>query len=385
MKKVIQIYPSIENRRNLNMMAPNDYEYIGEKRKKNSFIRLLYLIKPLRYIYKLFVNVAKIDLFYKIFFGTKNNTYAGMLFSMSTIYKGKLPWVLHILETPYVLTGYNYKLFLKKLPELEAILSSDNCKKILCANTQAFQLFKKYFSKKVIKKIIVSYDSPKIINFNRKKENNESKTINILFVGSIVNPYDFLVKGGLDVIRIFEKLGRKYDIKLTMRCRVPRKFKNRIIKNSNITLIEETLSLGDLFKLHKISDICIFPFHLYALGAFFNAMNFELPIVSLDTYAVSDYIENGVNGILIPKSKKISSYYDDDYPSNLRSKKFFNEMETVVDKRVIDNLCKALEYLIENPAKRIEMGQNGKKLLLTKFSIKKRNKILKKIFDEALR
>jgi glycosyltransferase involved in cell wall biosynthesis len=384
MKKVVQIYTSIENSRNLNMEPPKGYKYfVNINNRKNNFIKLLSLIKPLKKTYKIFVNITGIDIFYKIFFLPKQNSKADLIFSMSRIYEGKLPWVLHILETPSVLTGSNYKLFLKKLSKLENILSSDNCKKILCSNKEAFKLFEKYFSKKLINKIILSYDSPKIINFDRKKEKKKSKSINLLFIGSIVNPYDFLVKGGLDVLKVFEKLEKKYDIKLIMRCKIPKRFKDKIIKNSNITLIEETLSLEDLFKLHKISDLCIYPFHSYALGAFFNAMNFELPIVSLDTYAVSDYIENGVNGILVPKSKKISSYYTKDYPCNLRSKKFFNEMETIRDKKVIDGLYKAVGFLIENPDKRIKMGENGKELLSTKFSIKKRNKILKEIFDKA--
>ena len=56
-----------------------------------------------------------------------------------------------------------------------------------------------------------------------------------------------------------------------------------------------------------------------------------------------------------------------------------------IDSKVVEDLVEKTSILIENEELRRKMGRAGRQEIETgKFSIKKRNKKLKRIFDEAI-
>ena len=89
------------------------------------------------------------------------------------------------------------------------------------------------------------------------------------------------------------------------------------------------------------------------------------------------------NGILVKPSDRIKGYNFPAYPSNVRSKEFMEEIKNI-DKRVKNDIYYAAKKMIDNKKLRARLGKNGRRMAETKFSIKTRNKKLKKVFDEAI-
>ncbi len=384
MKKV-QIYPSIEGvhtvYQSLLDRPPEGYEFIGKKDSaKRKFLEGSRNYAILKHLYHGFVNVFKTTAIFDSLNETEILPEADMVFSMGYLYRGELPWVIDILDSPYCLAGHNYEIFMRDFGKIQEVLERDNCKKILCSHETSLDMMKKFFSEKVLEKTVLVRPG---INLPEQKEKKDSDKFRILFMGSISNPKDFYVKGGLETIKVFEKIQEKYDAELVIRCYVPEELKQSVINNKGIRLIEDKIPFAELVEIYRSSDVLLLPSHQYVLMAVLESMSYGLPVIGLDTFAVKDYIVDGVNGFVVPKSRKISSYNYEGYPTNTRDKKFVSETK-MIDEEVIGRLAEKVEFLINNPETKNEMGRNGMKWVNERFSIGGRNSILKEIFDEAL-
>jgi len=361
---------------------PQGYIFIqaleSKKQKTFNYLRNFSLIRK---IYSLFIKVFKTTKMLDLSDSPIEIEDVDLIFSRGYIYKGAKPYVIDVIDNIYCLAGYNYSLFIHNLKKIEKSLLEDNCKKIICANESSFQMMKKYFSDNVLKKTVLVRPAINLLDFENKRDN---KKIRFLFMGSINNPKDFDFKGGLNSIEVFDVLSKKYDnIGLVIRSQVPEEIKERIKSNSKINLMDNEISFEEIINLYSSSDILLCPSHTYlGLMALLESMSFKLPIVALDTYAAKDYVKDKYNGFVVPKSKNVNGYYDPSYPTNVRSKEFLKEIKNI-DNLVINNLVEKSEVLIENKNLRKRMGENSRKIIISKFSIPIRNKKLKRIFDEA--
>ena len=349
-------------------------------KSKTNLLNLIYNSKFIKFFYKKLVRkIVKVtDVFQK--FDIKKVPKNIDLIYSSIPLDIKFPYILEILDHPAAMVGYDYQFFVKNKKNLEKKLLSFFCKKIIVVNESSYKLMKQYFSEKVINKTILVGAAAKEQKF---KKNYNKKKINILFIGSLANPDDFYIKGGLETLEVFKKLSKEYlNIKLIMKCKLPKCMKEKY-SMKNIFFIEEPISNEEITKLYLDSDILLMPGHTYFLMAFLESMSFGLPIMALDTWSVRDYLINGKNALLIRPSDKIKSYNSEEYPLNIRSKEFIKEIKNI-DKRVISDICDALRKLIKDPKLRERLGKEGRRISKDKFSIEKRNKELKKIFDEAL-
>ncbi len=387
-EKIVQIYPSAYKLhtayRSLLSCPPEGYKIIGHsenyKRKLIDFLRNYKLVKR---IYHLFVNMFKSKAFYDSLIGKpKDMQEADLIFSTGELYFGNKPWILDVLDNPSSISGYNNYILAKNKAEIEKCLLSKNCKKILCSHQTSLDAIKNNFSKDIVKKsaVVMNSITPGKVARNKVKKDK----IRILFVGSINNPQDFYGKGGLEAIKSFEKISKENNAELIIRCKVPIEIKNMIKNIKNIVVIEKEISEEELVRLYSSSDIFLLPGHHFHLMAVLEAMSYGLPIIVLDTYAFKDYIKDKYNGFLVKKSDKIGGYFEKNYPNNVRTERFIEEIREV-DSEVINRLAEKLNLLIKNKKLREKMGKNGLKLVKTKFSIKRRNMQLKKIFDEALK
>jgi len=343
-----------------------------QKFKKNNLLKK---------IYRLIIALLNLNISKKILDKEVIPEDTDLILSMGSLYEGDKLWVVDILDNPYCLAGYNYSLFIKNKKKIEGILLSKNCKKIVCANESSVDLIRKNFSEELIKKTCLVRPAirPSSIKPVLKNPNN----FQILFMGSTTNPEDFYVKGGLETINTFEKLQKYFkNITLVIRCAVPKELLKRVKNNSRIELIEHRLSDEELASLYSKSDILLCPSHVYMLMSWLESMSYGLPIIALDTYAAKDYIKQDINGFLIPPSLKIP-YTDPSYPVNIRSSNFINAIKKG-DSVVIDALYEKLVILIKDKKLREAISDRNKLLVKKKFSVEKRNSLLKKVFDEAL-
>ena len=289
------------------------------------------------------------------------------------------PWIVD-LEYVTQLAGHSIKHFKKYKGLIEKTLASDYCKKITSVTEAG------------IKTVLLNLDTaeladkvevirPAIPKRNFTKDYNKDK-VRLLFVGSANIPGNFRVKGGGEVLEAFTILHQSYpNLELVSRSDVPEEIKTKYKGLDNLTL-GKTIPWEQLVEEFKSSDIFLFPSHATPAFAILDAMSYELPVITTDVWANHELVENGKTGFIIKKSEMIKHYVENFIPdwSSPHNMRAYN----TPDPKVVEELVEKTTILIENPELRRRMGEAGRQELESgKFSIEKRNKKLKKIFDEA--
>lgn len=358
---------------------PKGYVFIvPESRAKLSILNYLLSSKIVKFFYhkaKPLINSFNI---HKNLYSTKIPEDVDLVISSFPINISK-PYIIEILDHPALLAGYDYNLFMKSLKEIEHGILSENCKKIIVVNESSLKIMKKLFSRQVIKKVELVRAT---INRQDFKKNFDKKKLQVIFIGSIANPDDFYLKGGLEAMESFKRIADDFNVEMIVRCKVPEEIKEKYSGIKNLKIIDSAMPYEEWQNLLKNSDICLMPGHTYALMATLECMSYGIPIISVVNYAVKDYLSSKY-ALLIKHSSKIGEYKSKEYPLNVRTKKFISEIKNL-DEKLISRISSSLEKLIKNKKLREKLGREAKRTAEAKFSIETRNNKLKKIFDEAL-
>jgi glycosyltransferase involved in cell wall biosynthesis len=384
-KPIIQIYPVGENLhtayQSLVNYPPEGYSFVRPIKSKNYLFKLK-KYNYIRRLYKLYIKIFKTTNFLEFAYKEDISDNVNLVYSLGGLYKGNKKFIVDLVDSPYSLSGYDYNLFIRNKKEIENYLMKNNCKAIICPHKTSLDFMKREFDKKIIKKFFLVKQATPIEENLIKKDRKDTK-INILFVGSITNPNDFYIKGGLETIKSFLKISEEYDVTLTIRCKIPLEIKKYLLGNKKILVLEEEMPRADIINLYKKADMLLLPGHHYHLMVTLEAMSYQLPVVALNTYAFKDYIKDGYNGFLISPSNNFNFYKHESYPTNLRNHQFVSEISNV-DERVINEICEKIKILIKDKKLRLKMGLNARKIIIKNFTIKKRNSALKRIFYKSL-
>lgn len=295
----------------------------------------------------------------------------------------KRPWVIDI-EHAESFAGMHYKVWnniiLKNI--VKKFLLSKYCKKIMphCIAAEK-SLLNSLDCSKFKDKIDVVYPATHIPKIKKKKHNK----IKLLFVSSL-----FFVKGGIHLLEVFKELEKKYrNIELIIKSDIPENLKRKYY-SKNIKFFPykaEILPRKQLLKqFYSKADIFIYPTFIDTFGyGLLDAMTCCLPIVASDIFAIPEIVENGKNGFLVhaPVSwTNKKGLFDTKKWLKLREEihkgKLFPEF--------ISEIVKKTSLLIENSRLRKKMGKKGYNMVKDgKFSIKERNKNLRRIYEEALK
>ncbi|MFH1917639.1 MAG: glycosyltransferase family 4 protein [Nanoarchaeota archaeon] len=252
-------------------------------------------------------------------------------------------------------------------PIIKKFLLSKNCKKIVAWSEASKQSIIEAFpnEKKIIDKIDILHFALPAPKFKKIKHKN----LRILFIARW-----FDSKGGLQTLEIFDRLTRKYNnLECLFVCYIPKsmkkkyKIKEKYQKNSRIKFID-IMSQERLFReIYPSCDIFFYPGFGDSYGfAVPEAMSFGLPIVSSRTFAKDELISDGKTGFLIDMPNDWKPYFD-------MNEKMLNDF--------FEKTCK----LIEDSELRKKMGLVGRKEIESgKFSIQKRNKKLRKIYEDSI-
>jgi len=269
------------------------------------------------------------------------------------------PWVADFEGTFQFYIGNKTEAAKKKVRE---ILLRENCKKILpWTKTAADEIVKEF--PEIESKVEVVYPAMPFPNYKKI----EHKGINLLFIGRY-----FYAKGGLETLEVFDYLTKKYDDVYGICISAP---PEEIVKKfSNNKKIEFYTAIPQekLFEIYSKADILIYPGYSDSFGfAFLEAMAFGLPIVTVDGFARREIVEDGKNGFVIERPEiawKINS------PPEIQGRE-----------ETIQKIIEKTETLIKNESLRKIMAQHCiEEIKNGKFSIKERNKKLKRIYEEAL-
>jgi len=264
------------------------------------------------------------------------------------------PWVADI-EGLFSLMIYwnNSKLAKNKVIK---ILLNKNCKKILSWTEEINKELINHFSE-IKNKFEVVYPAIPFKKINKKR----TKKINLIFTGRY-----FYAKGGLHSLEAIDILTKKYEnVYGIFNSEIPLEIFKKYSKNKKIKFYG-LIPQKKLFELYKNSDILIYPGYSDSFGfAFLEAMSFGLPIITVDGFARKEIISKNT-GFIIKRPKKLDS------------KK--------LNKELILDIVKNSSKLIENKSLREKMSKECLRVIKEgKFSIKERNKKLKKVYEEAIK
>lgn len=305
-----------------------------------------------------------------------------MIYSSGHVVFKKIPWVVD-LEFVTHLAGYSLNCFKYYKKRIKGALESENCKRIMPWTDAGKET------------ILLSFDSEEIRNKvetvhlavppkNFTKNYNKDK-IKILFVGSQNLPRDFDIKGGKEVFEAFNELNSQYkNLELTVRSYVPEKIKSKYSKFKNIKIIDQIIPWSMLDEEFKTSDIFLYPSHHTPGLAILDAMSYELPVVTTDVWGNREMIKDEKNGYLITKNEMVDYTVENLIP-NWSSPKNLKIIKTVTDSHTVKSIVEKASILIENEDLRGRMGRSGRnEIEKGNFSVERRNKRLKRIFEEAI-
>ena len=183
-------------------------------------------------------------------------------------------------------------------------------------------------------------------------------------------------------------MNKKYDIDLTIIANVPEEIKNKY-KINNVHFFDPKFTREELYKkFYPYTDVYVYPTFTDAFGmSLIEAMNFELPVVTTNIFAIPEIIEDGKNGFVINSSM---NFYQDNHILHkweYCSREWFAFEDFIKSNRldIVDDIIEKLSILIEDKNLRKKFGKNGKKEIEQgKFSIDERNKNLKQVYEESL-
>jgi len=244
---------------------------------------------------------------------------------------------------------------------IRRFLRREYCKKILPWTHAAKNTLKEAIKdEEILRKTEVVY--PAISLFKLKKKKHDK--ISLLFIGRY-----FYQKGGLITLEVFRRLKKRYDIDCTLiSLTIPNELK---VKYQKFIRIFTSVSDEFLFEeIYPSSDIFIYPGFSDTFGfSLLEAMSFEIPIVTVDAFARREIVEDEKNGFVIER------------PHNVNVYRIGNKEE-----KIINEMVKKASSLIESSSLRRKMGRYGRMLVEKgKFSIRERNKKLRRIYEEAIR
>ncbi len=258
-----------------------------------------------------------------------------VIYTDGFLLKNKAPWVQAV-----EMLHQNYKYYAH---EIKKLYLSGFCKKILPWSYAAENCLVSAIPE-LKGKVETVHPAIRLPIFNKIKHEG----LNIVFVGG-----DFYRKGGKEVTEAFEILKKKYsDINLITATNTPHE---KVVK-----------------EIYPSADIFVMPSYQETFGfVYLEAMSFGLPIVATNIFAVPEMVQDDKNGFLIdakyvPPGTPID-YFHQDKPE------------------VVKQLVEKLSLLIENKTLREKMGAVGRGMVENgKLSISFRNKMLKRIYEEAV-
>lgn len=241
------------------------------------------------------------------------------------------------------------------------LLLDKNCKKIMPWTEYTKKEILKIFPEKEIqKKIEVVY--PAVLPMQKTSKKNKKPVV--LYVARY-----FWLKGGIIALETLKRIKQKNDVEIIFISDAPEELKKKYPEITFLDLIPQE----KVFEYYKKADIFFYPSFVDTFGfALLEAMAFGLPIVTINTQWTKtrpEIIKNNHNGLMFNVLGKINQ------------KKIGKKEE-----QIIQELVKNTEKLIKNKKLREKISKNCQNFIKNgKFSIKQRNKKLKKIYQEALK
>lgn len=316
-----------------------------------------------------------------------------LLFLPSVPYTlGQHPWVIEIEDStsllfPFIHNGSTDSECFQRspyFPILKALFESRSCRAIVThIKSTAESLPKLFQSDKLTSKIEyvpLGVNTP--VTYHKIEE--EDDNIRILFNNSWhQDPRSFFIRGGLDVLRAFDRLHKRYsNVSLTLRTSLPNMHPRYadIIERNNIRVINNFMPDKEWEELMISSNIYLLPSDRVHVVSMLEAMSYGLAVVVSDGWGVGDYVQHGHNGMVVKGRYGKITWMD--HKTGMLCERY--ELMQKEDPVVIGDITETLSSLIEDKQLRHRISQQARKDVKDKYNLENWNKGLKRAFDRAL-
>ena len=290
------------------------------------------------------------------------------------------PWVVEV-EYAGALLGGHPRHLRRFWHIAQRTLSSPLCRRILCWSQVGRQSLADLGGEAFEHKIDVVYYAVPPKGFARQCRRGPVK---LLLVGSGTSKGAFEGRGS-EVFEVFRLLRERYpSLELVVRSDVPVYVKRRYGGMEGVRIIDQVVPREVLEQEFQTADIFLFPSYHTLPSTILEAMSYELPVVTIASWANAEYVEDGKTGLVTPRSGKVPPYFADTrQPSFLASS--FSQAMRAPDRDAVVALVATVATLIESPELRQRLGKAARwEVEQGKFSLKRMNAHLARIFGEAI-
>lgn len=285
---------------------------------------------------------------------------------------------------PYINAGvekFTTKLFDDNRANVQKLVKQKTCKRLIFWLEKGKQSAIRAYNLDDIENKMVTIPLAMRIPEHHKPLDHEG--FNLLFIGTRNLKGDelFYARGGVRLLRVFRKFCEgKNDVKLILASEMPESEKPRL---RNLPVVNAGIMSKEKFEYaFRTSDALFFPSYATPGLGFLEAMRYHLPIVTTDSWANTEIVANDKNGLVceVKKSNKEGPY---GIPPNPDDYVYFEKND--VDQELEDSLLEAIEKLYLDRKLARKLGEHGfKEISEGKFSIKRRNQELLKVYSKAI-
>lgn len=294
---------------------------------------------------------------------------------VGALVRNKRPWVVDIDHVNNLVGFRGNDALMRVKRKAERYLASPYCKKIMPWTQAGMNSIKSALDCAAFEdKIEVVYPA---IKAPEKVKRSPSQKARLLFASD-----NFYNKGGPEVLRAYAELKKKYDVELVMLTNAPEDFKE---KHADVNFVRHDVPYKVLMGRYFASaDVFVMPTYMDTFGlAYLNAMACGVPVVTTNVFAMPEIVQRC--GFLIDASRY--SCYDENglfkYGSHT---KWLEIMKDRQKPDIVEGLVEAVAKLLEDSRLRKRLGNAGRKAVATgRFSLRRRNTQLKRIYEEAAR
>ncbi|WP_169754227.1 glycosyltransferase family 4 protein [Campylobacter curvus] len=232
-------------------------------------------------ISKFIINTQKVDI--------NNASKADLLYMWGAFPRNTNQKFIIELDNPYVLSYYNIENFRRNKKKIEENLKK--AFKITYLSEAAKNHTLKIFGKDFENKSFVSYP---YMEANYQKNNRNNNIVNFIFVG-----LNSRSKGGDELLEAFSNI-EDTNIRLTFISNLSNKKIEKYTKDSRITILPPQPREILLKEIYPKMDVMVFPSFYESFGVvLLEALSFGMGLISINTYATPEIINNGYNGVLM--------------------------------------------------------------------------------------
>lgn len=258
-----------------------------------------------------------------------------------------------IVENPTALYHYclnRRKSYLGKR-QLKKMLNQKNLKALVCLSKACESTINELLNYDLRKDLIIKQIYPYVpqnsyVNIENIKECINNEYIKCLFITS-----DFRLKSGYEIIKAFENI-KNQKIKLTIITDIKKLEKDiitKINKIENIKLLDFSFDYKELEKIYSENDILVHPTRQDSSPlVVLEAIKAGLCVLATDLYAISEMIQENINGYLV--NGKYNFFSKD---TNLPNEIVWNNRNNTIysdyiDDNIVNFIIDKLTYLNNN-------------------------------------